>query len=190
MRTYFLYVKTHKKTKLKYLGITQSKNPHKYWGSGIKWVAHLRKHGALFTTRILLKTTSRKKLIAACEKASSKWDVARSREWANLCLENGRVGGTPGAKRPDLARYNRTIKVGRRLSKETRRRISQGHTGIVFSDKHRKNLAKAAMGRKRPDLAARNKRFNAARGKTYEQMYGKKKAAELKNLRREVLHSR
>jgi hypothetical protein len=129
-------------------------------------------------------------LVAACERASKKWNVARSKEWANLCNENGKVGGTPGAKRPDLAEYNRKIKTGKRLSKAARQRISLGHKGIVFSDEHRRSLSEAAKGRKRPDLAARNKRFNAARGKTYEQMYGKKKAAELKNLRREVLHSR
>jgi hypothetical protein len=186
---YYLYVKTHRTTKLKYLGITQAKDPHKYWGSGIHWVKHLRRHGATFTTKIIFKTTSRKKLIVACERASKKWNVARSKEWANLCNESGK-GGTPGARRPDLAEYNRKIKTGSRLSKAARQRISLGHKGIVFSSEHRRNLSEAAKGRKRPDLAARNKRFNAARGKTYEQMYGKRKAAELKELRRQTLHQR
>ena len=41
---YYLYVKTHKVTGLKYLGQT-SKDPFKYNGSGTRWTNHIKKYG-------------------------------------------------------------------------------------------------------------------------------------------------
>jgi hypothetical protein len=38
MTIYYLYVKTHNITGLKYLGYTSRKNPHKYTGSGTRWL--------------------------------------------------------------------------------------------------------------------------------------------------------
>jgi hypothetical protein len=38
----YLYVKTHNKTGLKYLGQTSQKDPHKYPGSGTRWRHHLK----------------------------------------------------------------------------------------------------------------------------------------------------
>ena len=40
----YLYVKTHRKTGLKYLGKTK-KDPFVYQGSGVHWKNHLNKHG-------------------------------------------------------------------------------------------------------------------------------------------------
>ena len=45
--TIYLYVKTHSKTGLKYLGQTSSNDPRMYWKS------HLKKHGLDYTTEIL-----------------------------------------------------------------------------------------------------------------------------------------
>lgn len=50
-----LYVKTHNKTGLKYLGYTK-RDPFKYKGSGYCWVPHIRKHGNDVSTEILLVT--------------------------------------------------------------------------------------------------------------------------------------
>ena len=44
MPIYTLYVKTHNKTGLKYLGRT-TQDPYKYKGSGTYWRSHLKKHG-------------------------------------------------------------------------------------------------------------------------------------------------
>jgi hypothetical protein len=49
----YLYVKTHRKTGLKYLGKTNSRYPHKYSGSGIYWTNHLKEHGYDVKTEIL-----------------------------------------------------------------------------------------------------------------------------------------
>jgi len=44
MPTIYLYLKTHNITGLKYLGKT-TQEPHKYWGSGIDWLLHIKKYG-------------------------------------------------------------------------------------------------------------------------------------------------
>ena len=49
----YLYVKTHNKTGLKYLGKTISKDPIKYKGSGLYWRNHITKHGYDVTTEII-----------------------------------------------------------------------------------------------------------------------------------------
>jgi len=50
--TIYLYLKTHNKTGLKYLGKT-IQNPYKYQGSGEYWIPHIKKHGYDVTTKIL-----------------------------------------------------------------------------------------------------------------------------------------
>ena len=46
MTIYYLYVKTHRITGLKYLGKTKQ-DPYKYRGSGVYWTSHIKKHGYL-----------------------------------------------------------------------------------------------------------------------------------------------
>ena len=52
MSIYSLYVKTHRKTGLKYLGKT-NQDPHKYPGSGVYWSRHLKEHGDDVDTEVL-----------------------------------------------------------------------------------------------------------------------------------------
>ena len=56
---FYLYVKTHNQTKLKYLGKTES-DPYQYKGSGKYWLRHIRKHGNDVSTQILLATEDKK----------------------------------------------------------------------------------------------------------------------------------
>lgn len=86
--TYYLYVKTHKKTKLKYLGIT-TQNPFQYTGSGVDWVSHLEEHGVDIDTEILLETNNRDKLIDQGIYYSNLWDIVKSSSWANKMNETG-----------------------------------------------------------------------------------------------------
>lgn len=95
MTTYYLYKKTHKITNLKYLGFTR-KNPYKYKGSGIKWLAHVSKHGYNVETEILCETIDRNQIQQLGEYYSKLWNVVESSEWANLKPEGGEGGGVPG----------------------------------------------------------------------------------------------
>lgn len=88
----YLYVKTHNKTGLKYLGKTQRKDPHKYPGSGKYWTRHLNKYGYDYTTEILLETNSKSELEKLGIYYSNLWNVVESQEWANLKIEQGDGG--------------------------------------------------------------------------------------------------
>lgn len=90
--TYYLYVKTHRVTGLKYLGQTRKLDPYRYAGSGLRWTNHLKKHGFDFDTEILKECES----IADIKKwglhYSEMWNVSESPDWANLMPEAGGPG--------------------------------------------------------------------------------------------------
>lgn len=90
----YLYVKTHNKTGLKYLGKTEQSDPHKYHGSGKRWCNHLKKHGYDYTTEIILETNCKQELKEKGIFYSNLWNVTKSKEWANIVPEQGDGGNT------------------------------------------------------------------------------------------------
>ena len=89
---YYLYIKQHSITGLKYLGYTSSKDPYKYKGSGKYWLRHLSKHGKYITTTILLATKDLADIKDTGIYFSKLFNVAKSLEWANLKEESGDGG--------------------------------------------------------------------------------------------------
>lgn len=91
----YLYIKTHNKTGLKYLGKTVQKDPHKYPGSGKFWTNHLTKHGYDYTTEILRECQSNSELQEWGLYYSNLYDVVNAKDetgkkiWANLKPEYG-----------------------------------------------------------------------------------------------------
>ena len=92
-----LYLKTHNKTGLQYLGVTY-KDPLTYEGSGVHWKRHIRKHGRhdvtteiLFQDKMIGKYTSDK-----FQEESKEWstvlDVVKEDNFANKQHENGVMG--------------------------------------------------------------------------------------------------
>lgn len=106
----YLYIKTHNKTGLKYLGITTNSDPHSYTGSGIYWKNHLRKHGFDYTTEILKECKSKDEVKTWGVYYSRLWNIVESNEWANLKEEQGDGG---------------------RQSAEVRKRIGQAGLGRI-----------------------------------------------------------
>ncbi len=90
--TIYVYIKTHNKTGLKYLGKTTSPNPHTYKGSGIYWTSHIKKHGYDVTTVILKECESKEEVTHWGLYYSKLWDIVASNEWANLVEESGSGG--------------------------------------------------------------------------------------------------
>lgn len=90
---YYLYVKTHNKTGMKYLGKT-IKNPFVYKGSGKIWKRHIAKHGYDITTEILLESNDESEIANMGIHYSKLWNVVKSKDWANLRPENGDGGDT------------------------------------------------------------------------------------------------
>ena len=90
MSTY-LYVKTHNRTGLKYLGKT-IQNPYKYKGSGVYWCRHLSKHGNDVTTEILKECQTDDEVKYWGQYYSDLWNVVDDTVWANLKPETGEGG--------------------------------------------------------------------------------------------------
>ena len=126
MNIYYLYKKTHNKTGLQYLGQTSQLDPHKYSGSGTRWMHHLKKHGYDYTTEILKECVSKDDLKLWGLYYSKLWNVANSNEWANLKLEEG-DGGKP--------------------SIETIEKIRKALTGRVQTDDHRMKNSETHKGK-------------------------------------------
>lgn len=90
---YYLYVKTHRKTGLKYLGKTKQ-DPYKYMGSGIYWTNHIKKHGYDIDTEILRECSSNDEIKEWGMYYSQLWNVVDNEEWANMRPEEGDGGVT------------------------------------------------------------------------------------------------
>jgi hypothetical protein len=162
---YYLYVKTHNVTGLKYLGQTK-RNPFEYQGSGKYWKNHIEKHGYDITTEILLITENKKELIEAGKFYSDKFDIVKSSEWANLIEEKG-----PGG----------TFK-GKHHSEETKAKWSENrkyicwHNGI--SQQGIENIRRANSKPKTEDHKIKLR--NALLGKSYDELQRRSLTADEK----------
>jgi hypothetical protein len=100
MTIYYLIVKTHKITGLKYLCQTKRQNPHEYLGSGTHWKRHLNKHGTDIFTEIIRECQSKDELTKWGLHYSELWNVVAAKNehgkkiWANLKPESGEGGMT------------------------------------------------------------------------------------------------
>ena len=101
MTIYYLYVKTHRITGLKYLGQTKH-DPHNYKGSGTDWKQHIATHGNNVITEILLETTSKEERNVWGRYYSKLWNIVHGQDdfgnkiWANKIPETG-GGGIDGS---------------------------------------------------------------------------------------------
>jgi hypothetical protein len=119
---FYLYVKKHNITGLKYLGYTKQ-DVFKYKGSGKYWSRHLKKHGNNVTTEILLETDNLKEIEEFGICYSKLWNIIESEEWANLKEEGAQGGSWPGL-------YGSTNGMfGKTHTKEARTKISKLNTG-------------------------------------------------------------
>lgn len=145
MCIYYLYVKTHNITGLKYLGKTVSKNPHQYKGSGIYWSSHIKKHGYDVTTEILKECLSEYELQYWGKYYSELWDIVNKTDssgrkvWANLRPEEG-TGGWGGEQNPNNLPHIIQAKRERMLGEENPARNKE------TKDKIKKNT-KLAMNK-------------------------------------------
>jgi len=156
--TIYLMVKTHNITGLKYLCKTTQKNPFKYKGSGIDWLAHLKRYGTEHTTEIIMMCANQSELHFWGKYYSSLWNVVNGQDdfgnkiWANKIPESG--GGGTGSKK------------GRFCSNTRRQRLAIAGAGRIHSDDTKKKISKANKGKKRPEFSQewRDKLSMARRG--------------------------
>lgn len=130
---YYLYVKTHIKTGLKYLGYTKQ-NPYKYLGSGKYWRRHLDKHGPEHTTEIIFSSENYEDIVEEGKFFSHQYEVVSSEKWANLKEEVGDGGwdhvnnATPDIKNSIINKRKTTFeqKSPNEMSKINK---AKGHSG-------------------------------------------------------------
>ena len=104
-----LYVKTHNKTGLKYLGKTEQ-DPFKYKGSGVYWNRHLKVHGNDVTTEIIKECVDNNEVKQWGSHFSDLWNIVEAKDtngkkiWANEKPETG--DGAPTGKHHHQSKKN------------------------------------------------------------------------------------
>jgi hypothetical protein len=169
----YLYVKTHNKTGLKYLGKTTAKDPNNYRGSGTFWIRHIKKHSYDVTTEIIFQTEDVEELAKMGKHYSDLYNVVASKEWANLKEEVG-DGGWDFVNTDSKIKEKRKTWIGpqngfygKKHSEETKRilsektkkqifpprtaehneKIKKALTGKLFTDERKKNISDAKKGK-------------------------------------------
>jgi hypothetical protein len=108
MTIYYLMVKTHKITGLKYLCQTSKQDPYNYCGSGIDWKKHLDEFGYQVNTEILTECHTKEELntqgryYSIFYKITTSVDNYGNRIWANRIPETGGGGPPTEATREKL----------------------------------------------------------------------------------------
>lgn len=144
MIIYYLCVKTHNITGLKYLCQTK-RNPMTYNGSGRFWRQHLTEHGKEHTTEILKECENKEQLRHWGIHYSLLWNVVKSNEWANLKIEAGDGGELTAEikekiKQANLKRAPTSEATRAKLRAAAKRRkgfTPEGRQKVVDSNKNR-----------------------------------------------------
>lgn len=147
--TIYLYLKTHNKTGLKYLGKTVQ-DPHEYRGSGLVWNRHLDKHGNDVTTEILFETNNMDEFKRVALEYSDKWNIVESKEFANLIPEYGSGGDTSmcfteetkDKIRKSLAKTREGMDLSR--SEETKKKICESLKGQTRTEESKQKMSESA----------------------------------------------
>jgi hypothetical protein len=142
---YYLYIKTHNVSGLKYLGITKQ-DPYEYQGSGIIWKNHLKKYGRDISTTILGTYTNKDDLGKAGLYYSNKYNIVESKDFANITIEEGQGGNT----------WDRSIKENRE-----KMRVRKRDT---------RNMKRPKSAEHKEKLAAHLRKLNRSRVRTPEEI--------------------
>ena len=159
MTIYTLYVKTHRKTGLKYLGQT-SRNPFTYPGSGVDWKSHLRQHGNDVVTEVIWQTTDQEERNRQGRFYSALWHVVTAADdfgdkiWANKIPETGGGGATMTSERakkiyqdnPDMPNKRRQTMSDPTVKENWLRRLAEGKNNPVTKER----MSLANSGSKNP----------------------------------------
>ena len=161
-----IYIKTHNKTKKKYLGKTGKfemksrkqliTDVHNYTGSGKYWKRHLKTHGKNYSTKIIGIFFDVENCKRFAFYYSNKKDIINNKEWANLIIENGLDGRPVGLKHTEESKRKMSINTsgkkhpmfGKKHTLETKEKIRQGNKDKIISKETREKLSKINKGKK------------------------------------------
>jgi len=151
-----LLVMEHNITGMKYFCKTTLINRvHRYKGSGIAWLKHLKEHGLDVNVGVLGFYVDEDRCLDAAKKFSEENNIVDSNEWANIIPETGRNGCSMKGERnpffgkkhtPETAERLRLQKIGKSVNK-----------GAYQSPEKRAKISASLKGRKNPAVSARLK---------------------------------
>jgi len=153
----YLLIKEHAYTGLKYLCkhvASSFSDCEKYKGSGTYWKRHLKQYGNNVKTTCLFVTDDKDEFREIAKKYSLKFDVVNSKEWANLCTEEGQGGNTvldkklhgekskktwqnPFVREKLLSHLSEHIKIIQPLAAKA---AKEKLTGISKTEQHKQNM--------------------------------------------------
>lgn len=150
----YLYLKTHNKTGLKYLGYTSKETPYEYTGSGKRWLRHIKKYGYDVTTNILLATEDSNEIKETGIFFSNLWGVVENKEWANLMIETGTGGHNPASKTTEAKQKRiQTLKQNGKKwthNEQSREQMSKAAKDYWNSDESAARRSKEFFGPPKP----------------------------------------
>jgi hypothetical protein len=176
--TFYLLVKTHNITGLKYLCKTSKKEYHRYTGSGHYWKDHLRLHGKNFTTELLKECATNEEVRIWGQYYSTLWDVVNARDslgkkiWANLVPEEGQgvlsetgkiIQNRPDVKAKNIARVKEFYKNNPQVREQHRQRalLDNPMNKIDIREKHKQSMLEFTGERnKSTDLRLHKFKYN------------------------------
>jgi hypothetical protein len=158
---FYLYLKKHNETGLKYLGYTKN-NPIKYKGSGIYWKRHISQYGYNVITEILFQSNSIDEISKMGKYYSNLWDIVNNKEFANLCEEDGNK--VYGNANPNFIGHSQSAETKKKISENNGRgnagKFGKKHPayGHKLNENHYKNLEKARNSLKDQDVWNKGKK--------------------------------
>ena len=173
----WLYIKQHNISGIKYFGKTV-RDPNTYLGSGLYWIRHLKKYGQNISTIWTRLFTNKEELIEFSLKFSQDNNIVQSKDWANLKVEDGLMGGDTGITKKGR-RVLSEKSSSRRHSIETKEKIRNARklqtcprTGKKHSDitkekiRQKRSLQVMPIGKKLSEITKR--RIAESQKKRYE----------------------
>lgn len=171
----YLLIKEHLDTGLKYLCKHSAESAEEcdtYKGSGKYWKNHLKKHGNNVSTKCIFVTEDKQKFREVALQYSLKYDVVKSENWANLCLEQGEGGDTvidkklhgqkskemwknPIIREKLLKHLTEQVKISQPLAAKA---AKEKLKGVPKTEEHKKN-----MSGKRPHVNQSGSKNNYAK---------------------------
>ena len=146
-------------------------------GSGTKWKNHINKHGKEYVVTDWVKAFDNQEECTEYALAFSRHhDIVDSKEYANLCEEDGIHAGTPGISQESRTKMSA---AARNRSPETRAKLGAAHKGKTISEEHKAKLV-AAHKNKIVSHETRIKLSTFNKGKTLSEEHKAKMSAAAK----------
>ena len=148
-----LLVMEHNITGLKYFCKTTVLNRvHRYKGSGIAWLKHLRAHNFNVKVGVLGFYVEEKRCLDAAKKFSEDNNIVNSLEWANAVPETGRNGACmKGERNPFFGKKHKPESMDAIRQKKIGKSVNKG---AYQSPEKRAKISASLKGRKNPVVSA------------------------------------